>query len=123
MIGVLAGPSGSERIGARKVILACDGFGANREMLERYIPEMAGVEYVGTKNNTGEARPACARSRSDLAATTAPAPACQGLGYVSPPAETSRARAVAYVAAVSACTRSAPEAIVSLKWSVWATTS
>ncbi len=52
--GVLAGPAGEQRIGARKVILACDGFGASRQMLERHIPEMAGVEYIGVQGNTGD---------------------------------------------------------------------
>ncbi len=54
VIGVLAGPAGEQRIGARKVILACDGFGASRQMLERHIPEMAGVEYIGVQGNTGD---------------------------------------------------------------------
>jgi fumarate reductase flavoprotein subunit len=54
VVGVRAGPAGEERILARKVILACDGFGASKEMLARYIPEMAGVEYIGVQGNTGE---------------------------------------------------------------------
>lgn len=78
VIGVLAGPSGTDRIGARKVILACDGFGANREMLGRYIPEMAGVEYIGTQNNTGEG----IRWGIALGAAIAHMTAYQGHGYV-----------------------------------------
>ena len=54
MTGILAGPDGTERIGAKKVLLASDGFGANPEMLKRYIPEMAGVEYIGAQGNTGD---------------------------------------------------------------------
>ncbi len=76
--GVLAGPSGAERIGAQKVILACDGFGANKEMLRRFIPEMAGVEYIGTHNNTGEG----IRWGVELGAATAHMSGYQGHGYV-----------------------------------------
>ena len=76
--GVLAGPSGTERIGAKKVILACDGFGANKEMLRRFIPEMAGVEYIGTQNNTGEG----IRWGVELGAATAHMTGYQGHGYV-----------------------------------------
>jgi fumarate reductase flavoprotein subunit len=54
VVGVRAGASGEQRIGARKVILACDGFGASKAMLEQYVPEMAGVEYIGAQGNTGD---------------------------------------------------------------------
>jgi fumarate reductase flavoprotein subunit len=54
VIGVRAGDGGEQRIGAKKVILACDGFGANRDMLRQYIPEMAGVECIGAQGNTGD---------------------------------------------------------------------
>ena len=76
--GVLAGPAGGERIGAKKVILACDGFGASKEMLRRYIPEMADVEYIGTQNNTGEG----IRWGVALGAATAHMTGYQGHGYV-----------------------------------------
>jgi fumarate reductase flavoprotein subunit len=76
--GVLAGPAGAERIRAKKVILACDGFGANTEMLRQYIPEMAGVEYVGTSNNTGEA----IRWGMALGAATDHMTGYQGHGYI-----------------------------------------
>ncbi len=39
---------------AKKVILALNGFGANREMLKRYIPEMSEAYYFGHEGNTGE---------------------------------------------------------------------
>jgi fumarate reductase flavoprotein subunit len=39
---------------AKKVILALNGFGANREMLARYIPEMKDAYYFGHEGNTGE---------------------------------------------------------------------
>jgi fumarate reductase flavoprotein subunit len=44
-----------ERVSARKVILAANGFAANRAMLERYCPEVAGAYYFGGEGNTGEA--------------------------------------------------------------------
>lgn len=50
--GVLAG---AQRIGGRRVILACDGFAANQEMVRRHIPAMAGVECIGVGGNTGDA--------------------------------------------------------------------
>jgi len=39
---------------AKKVILALNGFGANREMLVKYIPEMKDAYYFGHEGNTGE---------------------------------------------------------------------
>jgi len=39
---------------AKKVILALNGFGANRDMLIKYIPEMAEAYYFGHEGNTGE---------------------------------------------------------------------
>lgn len=39
---------------AQKTILALNGFGANREMVARYIPEMADAYYFGHEGNTGE---------------------------------------------------------------------
>lgn len=54
VIGVRAGQAGEQRIGAKKVILATDGFGANAAMLREHIPEMAGREYIGAQGNTGD---------------------------------------------------------------------
>jgi fumarate reductase flavoprotein subunit len=39
---------------AQKVILALNGFGANREMLQKYIPRMSSAYYFGHEGNTGE---------------------------------------------------------------------
>jgi fumarate reductase flavoprotein subunit len=39
---------------AKRTILALNGFGANREMLARYIPEMSSAYYFGHEGNTGE---------------------------------------------------------------------
>jgi fumarate reductase flavoprotein subunit len=40
--------------GAKKTILALNGFGANRAMVARYILEMADAYYFGHEGNTGE---------------------------------------------------------------------
>lgn len=45
---------GINRVRAQKVILACNGFGNNKEMLKKYIPEMADAFYFGHEGNTGE---------------------------------------------------------------------
>lgn len=39
---------------AKKVILALNGFGANRKMLQKYIPQMSSAYYFGHEGNTGE---------------------------------------------------------------------
>ena len=44
-----------ERVGARQVILAANGFAANQAMLARHCPEVAGAYYFGGEGNTGEA--------------------------------------------------------------------
>jgi fumarate reductase flavoprotein subunit len=76
--GVRAGPGGEQCIGARKTLLACDGFGASRAMLERHIPEMAGVEYIGVQGNTGDG----IRWGVELGAATAHMSGYQGHGLV-----------------------------------------
>jgi fumarate reductase flavoprotein subunit len=43
-----------ERVKAKKVILATNGFGANKAMLRRYIPEMENALYLGGEGNTGD---------------------------------------------------------------------
>jgi fumarate reductase flavoprotein subunit len=43
------------RIGAGAVILACNGFGADRELLERFCPDIAGALYFGAPGSQGEA--------------------------------------------------------------------
>ena len=63
--GLVAGESGEvtgvtverseiEHVRARKVILASSGFGADRQMVERYCPEIVDAIYFGTAGNTGE---------------------------------------------------------------------
>jgi len=46
---------GGERVGARKVLLATNGFAANRAMVREFCPEIAGAEYFGAPGSTGEA--------------------------------------------------------------------
>jgi len=45
----------SSRIGAGKIILATNGFGANRDMVGSHCPEIAGAPYFGALGSTGEA--------------------------------------------------------------------
>lgn len=40
---------------ARAVLLALNGFGGNRALVERYIPEIAGAQYFGAPGSEGEA--------------------------------------------------------------------
>jgi fumarate reductase flavoprotein subunit len=45
----------TEDIGCATLILACNGFGGNRQMVREYIPEMADATYFGHAGNTGDA--------------------------------------------------------------------
>ncbi|MDF1706164.1 MAG: FAD-dependent oxidoreductase [Aeromicrobium sp.] len=47
--------SGRYEIRAGAVVLAANGFGNNRAMLERWIPEIVGAQYFGAEGSTGEA--------------------------------------------------------------------
>jgi fumarate reductase flavoprotein subunit len=52
----IARPNGtSEDIECNAVLLACNGFGGNREMVRRYLPEIAEAEYAGHAGNQGDA--------------------------------------------------------------------
>lgn len=55
--GVIAQrPDGStERIGARAIILACCGYGANKALVRRHIPDLADAIYFGHPGNEGDA--------------------------------------------------------------------
>jgi len=46
---------GVESIGCGRLILACNGFGGNREMVERHAPEIADALWFGHDGNRGEA--------------------------------------------------------------------
>ena len=52
----VARPDGAcERIGCRALILACNGFGGDPELVHRHIPEMADALYFGHPGNRGDA--------------------------------------------------------------------
>lgn len=44
-----------DEIRARKVLLATNGFAANRALVQEFVPEIAGAEYFGAPGSTGEA--------------------------------------------------------------------
>lgn len=44
-----------EQVGCAALVLACNGFGGNRQLVERHIPEIAGAIYYGHTGNQGEA--------------------------------------------------------------------
>ncbi len=46
---------GGERITCRKILLATNGFAADREMVGKWCPEIAGADYFGAPGSTGEA--------------------------------------------------------------------
>ncbi len=48
-------PDGRERIGCGALILACSGFGGNREMVARFMPEIDGALWFGHDGNRGDA--------------------------------------------------------------------
>lgn len=57
IVGVEVSGTGVEtsRIGVKSVILASNGFGANRELVKKYCNEIAGAEYFGALGSEGEA--------------------------------------------------------------------
>jgi fumarate reductase flavoprotein subunit len=54
-VEILRGDGGRERIGCETLILACNGFGGNPDLVRRFIPEMAGALYFGHPGNRGDA--------------------------------------------------------------------
>ena len=44
-----------ERVGCGSLVLACNGFGGNPDLVRRYIPEIAGALYFGHPGNRGDA--------------------------------------------------------------------
>jgi fumarate reductase flavoprotein subunit len=52
----LTRPDGAtESIGCDRLILACNGFGANRTLVARHMPQIAGALYFGHPGNEGDA--------------------------------------------------------------------
>jgi fumarate reductase flavoprotein subunit len=54
-VEILRGDGRRERIGCKALILACNGFGGNPELVRRFIPEMGGALYFGHPGNRGDA--------------------------------------------------------------------
>ena len=54
-VKVLRSDGSMETIGCQTMILACNGFGGNPELLNRFIPELAGMDYFGHVGNQGDA--------------------------------------------------------------------
>lgn len=49
-------PDGSvERLGCDVLLLACNGYGGNRDLVKEYLPAMTGALYYGHEGNQGEA--------------------------------------------------------------------
>lgn len=79
VVGVQVLENGTERsVRADHVVLACDGFGANQEMLAEYIPELVGAPYVGVEGNRGDA----IRWAQGLGVELAHMQAYQGHGFI-----------------------------------------
>jgi len=68
-------------IGCDALILACNGFGGNRQLVERYIPEIAEAIYFGHVGNQGDA----IRWGQQLGADIRCLSAYQGHGSVATP--------------------------------------
>jgi fumarate reductase flavoprotein subunit len=52
----IARPDGAtESIGCQALVLACNGYGGNAELVRRHIPEMAQAMYFGHAGNQGDA--------------------------------------------------------------------
>ena len=54
-LGVRRPDGGIESIGCDRLILACNGFGGNRAMVERHAPEITDALWFGHDGNRGEA--------------------------------------------------------------------
>ncbi|GEP28573.1 FAD-binding protein [Cryobacterium levicorallinum] len=77
-------PAGLETIHTRAVLLATNGFGADAELVGRYLPEIAGAVYYGSDESTGTALQIGAR----LGAATAYLDAYQGHAALAMPSAT-----------------------------------
>lgn len=75
-------PNGEERIPTRAVLLATNGYGADRELVAEHLPEIAGATYHGSEGSTGDAL----RLGQRLGAATAYLDAYQGHAALTPAA-------------------------------------
>jgi fumarate reductase flavoprotein subunit len=75
-------PDGAtDEVGCDALVLACSGFGGNRGMVKRYLPEIADAVYFGHAGNQGDA----VEWGSALGAALADMSAYQGHGSVATP--------------------------------------
>jgi fumarate reductase flavoprotein subunit len=54
-VEIVRGDGTGECIGCDALILACNGYGGNSELVHRFIPEMANALYFGHQGNRGDA--------------------------------------------------------------------
>ncbi len=54
-VGLVRPDGTEERIACRALVLACNGYGGNRELVRRHIPELADALWFGHDGNRGEA--------------------------------------------------------------------
>ncbi len=54
-VEIVRGDGARERIGCAALILTCNGYGGNPDLVRRFIPEMAGALYFGHPGNRGDA--------------------------------------------------------------------
>ncbi len=71
-----------ETVSCQSVVLACNGYGGNPDLISRYIPEMTAALYAGHRGNTGDAL----LWGQQMNAATSDLSAYQGHGsYADPP--------------------------------------
>jgi fumarate reductase flavoprotein subunit len=80
-IEIVRGDGVRERIGCDALILACNGYGGNPDLVRRFIPEMADALYFGHPGNRGDA----VLWGEKLGASLANLGAYQGHGSVATP--------------------------------------
>ncbi len=80
-IGAVRPDGGHETIGCKRLILACNGFGGNREMVRRFMPSIGDAIYFGHDGNRGDAL----QWGEALGAATRHLGAFQGHGNVAHP--------------------------------------
>lgn len=52
---VYKSPDGEMTVGCDALVLACAGYGANKDLIKRFIPEMSGGAYYGCEHHRGDA--------------------------------------------------------------------
>lgn len=71
----------TERMGCDALVLACNGFGGNQQMVRQYLPQMAEANYFGHVGNQGDA----VNWGTALGGEAIHMGACQGHGSVATP--------------------------------------